>query len=202
MVTHGGERPRLAVSPFSAAAVEELYRTTGALEGLAARAAADRSVMDRRSLARTMALLDTAFRRAAAAAEKDWDEMFDRHDAFHRALQNACAGPHTRALLDALRPQIDRYEWFFAPLTGPDFSRTYAEHAAIVSAVRSGSADQIESTVRANWFKGAERLSRVIARADPGILNGDSWDKAFMLAESTGSVSGLHDASRVSTNSR
>ncbi len=87
VVTHGGERPRLAVSPFSAAAVEELYRTTGALEGLAARAAADSSVAERRSLARTLALLDTEFRSAAAATKKDWDEMFDRHDAFHRALQ-------------------------------------------------------------------------------------------------------------------
>lgn len=92
---------------------------------------------------------------------------------------NACAGPHTRTLLEALRPQIDRYEWFFAQLTGPDFSPTYAEHAAIVRAVRGGTADQIEAAVRTNWFKGAERLARVIGRADPALLNGDSWDKAL-----------------------
>ena len=110
--------------------------------------------------------------------------MFDRHNAFHRALQDACAGPHVRALLESLRPQIDRYEWFFAPLTGPDFSRTYAEHAAIVKAVRTGTANDIETAVRANWFEGAGRLAHVIGRADPARLNGAGWETALTPSRS------------------
>ena len=45
-----------------------------------------------------------------------------------------------RALFETMRPRLDRYEWLYAPLIGPDFSATYAEHAAIVAAVRAGGA--------------------------------------------------------------
>lgn len=194
-VSHGGERPRLAVSPLSASAVEELYLATGALEGVAARAVADMPPPARKSLAQRMASLDAEFRDSAQEpvsspepAEEvleGWDRMFERHDAFHRALQDACAGPNTRALLDTLRPQIDRYEWLFAQLTGPDFTPTYAEHAAIVRAVRGGTADDIEAAVRANWFGGAGRLASVISRASPARLRGGGWDAALAPATPT-----------------
>ena len=191
-VTRGGERPRLAVSPLSASAVEELYLATGALEGAAARAVAGMSPFARQSLAQTMELLDAEFRDSAQTPGSNsepteevlegWDQMFERHDAFHRALRDASAGPNTRALLDTLKPQIDRYEWLFAQLTGPDFTPTYAEHAAIVSAVRGGTADDIEAAVRANWFGGAGRLARVISRASPARLRGGGWDSALATA--------------------
>lgn len=174
----GGERPRLSVAPLSEPAVRELYRANGALEGLAARALAERSVEERIALANELSAIDSTFQSAAALEPQDWDDLFERHDAFHRALQDASAGPRTRALLDALRAQVDRYEWFFAPLTGPDFSPTYVEHAAIVAAVRAGSAEEIETSVRANWFNGAERLASVIARADPVRLTGAVWETA------------------------
>lgn len=61
---------------------------------------------------------DLAFRRDAARPTPDWDTLFTHHDRFHRELQDASAGPHTHALLGILRPQIDRCEWCFAPMTG------------------------------------------------------------------------------------
>ena len=79
----------------------------------------------------------------------------------------------------ALRPQVDRYEWFFAPLTGPDFSATYAEHDAIVRSVRAGTATAIERAVRANWFNGGDRLAAVIERADLGVLHAHSLRMAI-----------------------
>ncbi len=178
VTTGGGERPRLAVAPLSRAAVLELYRAAGALEGLAARNVARLGRDDRNDLASRMALNDAAFRRVNRAANPDWDLLFEHHDAFHRELQDASSGPHTRALLDALRPQVDRYEWFFAPLTGPDFSRTYEEHDDIVRTVRSGSAIALERTVRANWFNGAERLAAVIEQADAAVLVGAGFKSA------------------------
>jgi DNA-binding GntR family transcriptional regulator len=168
----GGERPRLAVAPLSRAAVFELYRAAGALEGVAALSVPLLGGSSRQALATRMAQHDAAFRRASRASKPDWDLLFEHHDAFHRELQDASAGPHTRALLDALRPQVDRYEWFFAPLTGPDFSATYSEHDAIVRAVRAGSAIALERAVRANWFNGGNRLVAVIERADSIVLNG------------------------------
>jgi DNA-binding GntR family transcriptional regulator len=168
----GGDRPRLAVTPLSRAAVFELYRAAGALEGVAALSVPLLGGGRRQALATRMALHDAAFRRASRAAMPDWDLLFEHHDAFHRELQDASAGPQTRALLDALRPQVDRYEWFFAPLTGPDFSATYSEHDAIVRAVRAGSAIALERAVRANWFNGGDRLAAVIEHADDMVLNG------------------------------
>lgn len=162
MITGGGARPRLAVAPLSAEAATELYHAVGALEGLAARNIASLSAKRRSEVATAMAAHDAAFRRATRTRARDWDLLFETHDAFHRALHGAAAGPHTQALLDAVRPQVDRYEWFFAPLTGPDFSATFVEHDAIVAAVRSGTATALERAVRANWFNGGARLAAVI----------------------------------------
>ena len=62
-----------------------------------------------------------------------------------------------------MRARLDRYEWLYAPLIGPDFSATYAEHAAIVAAVRGGGAGAAERAVRANWFNGGQRLAAVLS---------------------------------------
>lgn len=175
----GGARPRLVVAPMSREAVDELYRAMGALEGMAARNVARLPATARVALARGMAALQAEFRRAVSARATDWDALFDRHDAFHRALQDAGAGPRIRALLDGLRPQVDRYEWLFAPLTGPDFSATNAEHDAIVRAVRTGSASDIERAVRANWFNGRARLLGAMDGADAALLSGRGWESAL-----------------------
>ena len=62
-----------------------------------------------------------------------------------------------------MRPRLDRYEWLYAPLIGPDFTATFSEHAAIVSAVRAGGAAAAERAVRANWFNGGDRLAAVLS---------------------------------------
>ncbi len=173
----GGERPRLAVAPLSRAAVCELYRAVGALEGVAARAIAAIPASGRRKLGVALAAHDVRFRRAARAATLNYETLFLFHDAFHSTLRNASVGPHVRALLDGLRPQIDRYEWIFGPMMAPDFSATYAEHAEIVRAVVDRPPAQIERAVRANWFNGGERLSAAIEHADGSILTG-RWGAA------------------------
>ena len=175
----GGERPRLAVAPLSKSVLEELYRATGALEGLAARNIAALPAKGRRELATGMAKIDRDFRAAAGARKPDWDELFDLHDAFHRRLREAFDSPAVLALLDALRPQVDRYEWFFAPLTGPDFSPTFSEHDAILREVRNGTATGIERAVRANWFNGGARLAAIIDTPEAAERIGSVWDRAM-----------------------
>lgn len=175
----GGERPRLVVAPLSRSVLEELYRATGALEGLAARDIVAHSARSRRDVAAEMAKGDRDFRAAATARTPDWDTLFDLHDSFHRRLRSASAGPTVLSLLDALRPQVDRYEWFFAPLTGPDFSPTFREHDAILREVRNGTATGIERAVRANWFNGGARLAAVIDTPEAADLIGGAWDRAM-----------------------
>ena len=162
IATGGGARPRLCVAPLSRSAVFDLYQIVGVLDGLAGRNAATLPLARRRSVAARMAESDSAFKLAASASRPDWDTLFELHDAFHREMRVAGAGPHLLALLHEVRPQIDRYEWYFAPLTGPDFSPTYSEHAAIVRAIRSGSMEMAEAAVRSNWFNGGARLAAAI----------------------------------------
>lgn len=159
----GGARPRMAAAPVGPADVRELYQAAGALEGIVARGVADLSSAERRRLADEMRRSDAAFRAATRQRPLDYDVLFERHDAFHRALHDTCAGTTIRALFEAMRARLDRYEWLYAPLIGPDFSATYAEHAAIVAAVRAGGAAAAERAVRANWFNGGERLATVLS---------------------------------------
>lgn len=160
----GGARPRMAAAPVGPDDVVELYQAAGVLEGIVARRVQELSPADRKRLASEMRQRDTAFRAATRRRPLDFDALFARHDAFHRALHDACAGSTIRALFEAMRPRLDRYEWLYAPLIGPDFSATYAEHAAIVDAVRDGNAAALERAVRANWFNGGDRLADVLAR--------------------------------------
>jgi len=154
-----GAQTRLLVAPMTREDVEELYHLAGALEGVAARRVELLAPAERRALGAALREAEAAFRAEAQRRPPDFDRLFERHDAFHRTLVTACAGPRTRALLDTIRPQLDRYEWYYAPLIGPDFRPTYAEHAAIIRAVIAGEADAAEQAVRANWWNGAERLA-------------------------------------------
>ncbi|MBL0940712.1 MAG: GntR family transcriptional regulator [Gemmatimonadaceae bacterium] len=161
----GGERPRVAVAPLDAPEAREVYRTTGLLESAAARAAADMPGSARSTLARSLARFDKAFRTEAARTDADATVLFTNHHGFHQLIAERCAGPVTQMLLQALHPRRARYEWFHAPLVqtaGQSFDRTYQEHDAIVEAIASGSASQIEQAVRRNWHKAADRLAAAI----------------------------------------
>jgi DNA-binding GntR family transcriptional regulator len=161
----GGARPRMAAAPVGPSDVVELYQAAGALEGIVARAVVTLTPPERRRLAADMRQRDAVFRAATRQRPLDFDALFDTHDAFHRALHDACAGATIRALFETMRPRLDRYEWLYAPLIGPDFSATYAEHAAIVAAVREGRGSAAEKAVRANWFNGGDRLAAVLSSA-------------------------------------
>jgi DNA-binding GntR family transcriptional regulator len=159
----GGARPRMAAAPVGPTDVVELYQAAGALEGIVARAVVTLAPPERRRLSSEMRQRDAVFRAATRRRPLDFDALFETHDAFHRALHDACAGSTIRALFDTMRPRLDRYEWLYAPLIGPDFTATYAEHAAIVAAVRDGTGAAVEKAVRANWFNGGDRLAAMLS---------------------------------------
>ena len=159
-----GLRTQLVVAPLTRDDVEELYLIMGSLEGAAARGVERLTAGARRSLARDLRAANLVFEKEGRSRPVDFDRLFDLHNAFHGRLMDACAGPRLHALLDSVRPQVDRYEWIYAPLVGPDFAETMQEHLAIVRAVREGDAVAAEEAVRANWRNGAARLSEVIDR--------------------------------------
>lgn len=161
----GGERPRVAVAPLDADEATEVYRTTGMLESASARAVAGLPAGQRQRLAESMAAFDEAFRKEAAKSRPDPTRLFANHHGFHQALVQACASAVTRMLLTTLFPRRARYEWFHGPLArtaGQSFTDTYREHDAIVEAVATGTATQVERAVRHNWDEAAERLAAAI----------------------------------------
>jgi DNA-binding GntR family transcriptional regulator len=161
-----GLRGRLAVAPLERERMEELYALAGAIEALGVRGLSKVGAAQREALARRLEKIESAFHAEARRRTPEYDRLFELHHAFHSALVEAAAGPETRAVLRTIRPQLDRYEWFYAPMAGPDFTPTRREHAAIVDAVRHGSSHELERAVRANWLNAAQRLGPLIERFD------------------------------------
>jgi DNA-binding GntR family transcriptional regulator len=161
-----GLRGRLAVAPLQRDRMEELYALAGAIEALAVRGLSKVEATEREVLARRLEKIERAFHTEARRRTPEYDRLFELHQAFHRALVEAGAGPETRAVLRTLKSQMDRYEWFYAPMAGPDFTPTRREHAAIVEALRHGTAKELEHAVRANWLNAAQRLGPLIERFD------------------------------------
>jgi DNA-binding GntR family transcriptional regulator len=161
-----GARARLVVAPLGRAQMEELYRLAGALEGVAARSLAGMTPRRRTQIVRGLERTEKAFKAEEAKAAADFDTLFEIHQSFHRQFFDPGAGPETRALLGSIEPQINRYEWFYAPLVGPDFQATHVEHGAIIDAINEASADSIEAAVRLNWINSASRLAPLIERHD------------------------------------
>ena len=161
-----GLRGRLAVAPLQRERMEELYALAGAIEAMAVRGLSKVEAAQREKLARRLEKIESAFHAEARRRTPEYDRLFELHQAFHRSLVEAAAGPETRAVLRTIWPRMDRYEWFYAPMAGPDFTPTRREHAAIVEAVRHGSAHELERAVRANWLNAAKRLGLLIERFD------------------------------------
>ena len=168
-----GLRGRLAVAPLERERMEELYALAGAIEALAVRGLSKVHAAQREALARRLEKVESAFHAEARRRAPEYDRLFELHQAFHRALVEAAGGPETRSVLRTIKPQMDRYEWFYAPMAGPDFTPTRREHAAIVEAVRHGTARELEHAVRTNWLNAAQRLGPLIERFD-GRLPGGS----------------------------
>jgi DNA-binding GntR family transcriptional regulator len=171
----GGLRPRVAVAPLSAESARELDQAAGVLEGLGARGVEALDMESRARCVERLEEVEAAFHVEAGGPRPDLDRLFELHGAFHHTLMESCAGPHTRTLLDAIRPQLDRIEWLYAPLIGR-FEATYDEHRAIIEAVRGGSADEAEQAVRTNWFAAAERLVGAMRR-----LGADGFARALAI---------------------
>ncbi|MFL5488842.1 MAG: GntR family transcriptional regulator [Gemmatimonadaceae bacterium] len=160
-------RTQLAVSALTVEDMVDVYGIMAALEGTAVRAVAEFSQSERRSLAAAMRAANDQFEAALVETRLDYDTLFDLHNEFHAVMLRATASARLQSLIDVVRPQIDRYEFVYAPLVSPTFDDTIAEHAGMVRAIREGSANAAESAVRANWLNSAKRLRDPMARAGP-----------------------------------
>lgn len=155
-------RTELLVAPLTRDDMMDLYHIMASLEGAAARRIDMLEPAARRDLAAKLKEAEARFENAARQRSVDYDRLFELHNVFHGLLVECCARPRLRAMIEMVRPQVERYEWVYAPLVGPNHDATFDEHAVIIKAVRVGTGRGARQAVAVNWEKGAERLGRVI----------------------------------------
>jgi DNA-binding GntR family transcriptional regulator len=156
------QQSRLTVAPLTRVDVYELLNIVGAIEGLAARGAAEQDPSKRRMLAKALRATNADFQRIARATPVDHGRLYETDEHFHRAIVELGAGPRLLALHDAVKPQAERYIRMYITLLLDDIRSSVDEHQLIVTAIENGDADGAEHSVETNWRHAAERLSKVI----------------------------------------
>ena len=73
------------------------------------------------------------------------------------------AGPRLLKQLQALKPQVERYDRVYISAYFHDMHETIEEHERIARAILAGDPDESEGAVQLNWRCSAERLAAVIA---------------------------------------
>jgi DNA-binding GntR family transcriptional regulator len=161
VIQHVGTVSRMLVAPMTIEDMRELHAILSALEGLAARAAAQLPELERRALAARMADLNQELRAAWKAGAQRVRDAQDLHVQFHRAFA-AAAGPRLLAELNAIQPQVERYERVYTAALASEFGESLAEHDVIVSAIAEGTPNEAERAVVDNWRRGSERYAQIV----------------------------------------
>jgi GntR family transcriptional regulator, rspAB operon transcriptional repressor len=162
-----GRQVRVRIAPVSRGDLLEIFALRGALEGLAAAAAAGLPRPWRAALAAR--LRDDAHALAAAFEESppDYDRRLVLHRRLHARLTGAAGGARLHALLDVVRPQAERYEWMYGKLLPRGIEAATREHVAIARAIERGDGVAARRATETNWSNAARRLAEVITEA-PG----------------------------------
>jgi DNA-binding GntR family transcriptional regulator len=165
LATRVGHLTRAVVSPLTSDDMRELHFMLGALEGLAVRTAAEFPEVVRLDLAGAMEAINLQLRASSQGAQPQVRDAQDLHVRFHRCCVEAAAGRRLLAELDALQPQVERYERFYtsALISGHGFEAALLEHDEIVRAIRQGDPVAAERAVTANWRNGAHRYIPIVA---------------------------------------
>ncbi len=144
---------RARVAQLDVAGVTELFQMREALEGMAARLAAER--MSRDAIAALAADLESAHKGALTG---NGDRSFDFHE---RVVRGADNGRITQALCGDLYQLLRLYR----RTSGAAMTRkedAYREHWQILQAIKGGDADLAESLMRSHVARAARNLAEAM----------------------------------------
>lgn len=158
-----GTYSRTRVAPLTLDDVVELFTVVGAVEGIAARAAAQLPATARGRLVRSLEKINSELLRLAHRAPSDYNRTNDLDVAFHRTYVEAAGGPRVRSLHEAVKPQAYRYERFYTNALMDQLDVSVAEHEGIIAAIKSGNPDDAQHAVETNWRNAAVRFARAVA---------------------------------------
>jgi DNA-binding GntR family transcriptional regulator len=166
LVTGGRGIGRVSVAPLTADDMRELFVMVGALDGVAARLAAELDESKRTAVANEAAAVNERLRELSAA-----DDLADIRSAqdldlrFHRCYESAGGGPRLLAKLRALHDQRERYVRVYteALVHAHSMKDSLDEHTAIIDAIREGDAERAERHAIFNYRNALERYRRIVA---------------------------------------
>lgn len=164
VVTPVGAMSRIVVAPMTIEDMQELHSILAVLEGLAARAAAQLPEERRKLLVSKMADLNRDLRVAWQVGPERVRDAQDLHVRFHRAVVEAAAGRRLLSQLNAIQPQVERYERVYTGALASEFSESLEEHEQVIAAIAAGDADQAERSIIINWRRGTERSARIVQK--------------------------------------
>ena len=161
LVTSRVGRPT-TVRRFSKREIEELYAIRAALEGLAARWAAESATPEARA-----ALVDRAARLRAAmgdAAASPSPETIPADVAFHRGIAAACGSDQLHRMMEGLSYQVHLVmAGGFATLTPRRAEEMHAEHEALLAAIQRRDGDAAERIARQHVLGAQRRLVHAVS---------------------------------------
>lgn len=160
--TGNGAATQLIIAPLTRTDGRELFDMVGAVEGLAAREAAQLPPLERTRLVLELANINEELRTAARAEHPDGTVFFDLDAAFHRRYVDAAAGPRLRGLHEALKPQAERYARLYVSVLTSKIDASVREHELIIRAIDEGDVELARMRVETNWANAAARLVEVM----------------------------------------
>lgn len=160
----GGRNARLIISPLTKEDCQEILTLLGALEGVAARAAAELPERRRAALAGDLARINAEFDKVLHMEMPDPDTIFRVHSSFHHAHLQLAGTPRVRALYASIRPQAERYRRVYITAAPHGLVGEVEEHGPIIQAIAEGDGPGAQLAVQANWIAAAERLGALVDR--------------------------------------
>ena len=154
-----GTYSRSRVAPLTLGDVQELFAVIGALEGVAARNAAQLPPRDRSQLVAALRRINRELRPSARVTPTDYHDLDGQ---FHGLYVTQAGGGRVRMLYDAIKPQADRYALMYTYALYDQIGTSAAEHDVIIAAIADGDLDGAQRAADANWRNAAERFRSFI----------------------------------------
>lgn len=167
--TRGVKRSgRVTVAPMTAADMRELFLMVGALDGVAARLAAELPESPRRAVASAAGAINARLRAVSGSGAADIRAGQELDVEFHHAYEQAASGPRLVAKLAALHARRERYIRVYteALFETNRQQESFDEHGAIIDAIARGDADAAERHAVSNHRNALERYWRVATGPD------------------------------------
>lgn len=155
-------KSRMIVAPLTKEDANELYMIIGSLEAIAGRGVANLPQPQRKQIAGQLRSLNDRLDAIAGGQPCHPGEIFEIDRDFHRLIVKYGAGPRLTTLHGGIEPQTERYWRLYASSIIKDLHISVEEHKEIIRAVEEEDGSAVDTGLKLNWLKGAERLGHVI----------------------------------------